>query len=189
MSKDLENFNELTEILGSLPGIGKKNALRLAFFLSTQDKFTGARLAHMIEKCIGIIGFCTMCGGISEHEICDICSDDLRDCKKLCIVESPKDIFLLESIKAFEGRYFVFNDRELSMLKLQEFCDENDLSEILFAFPPSIASEGLIMYIEDKLSGKNITFTKIAQGVPGGVSLENVDTISLFRAIDKRVKA
>lgn len=186
--KDLENFNELTDIFASLPGIGKKSAMRLAFRIALEDKYLGARMSHVIEKCIGSVGYCTFCGGVSEHELCDVCSDESRDAQKLCVVESPKDILLLESVKAFEGRYFVFKDRELSLLKLQDACKENDIKEIVFAFTPSIASDGLMMYIEDKLD-KDIEFTKIAQGVPSGVSLENIDTISLFRAMEQRVKA
>lgn len=186
--RDLENFNELVDIFASLPGIGKKSALRLAFRIALEDKYLGARMSHAIEKCLESVGYCSFCGGISEHELCDVCSDESRDRQKLCIVENPKDILLLESIKAFDGRYFVFKDRELSLLKLQDICAENKIKEIVFAFTPSIASDGLMIYIEDRLN-KDIEFTKIAQGVPTGVSLENIDAISLLRAMERRVKA
>lgn len=186
--RDLQNFDELVELFASLPGVGKKSAMRFAYNVAIEDKYNGARIAHVIEKCVTSVTFCELCGGITEHELCDICTDETRDSRSLCIVESPKDIFLIENIKSFQGKYFVFSQKDFSMEKLIKRVEEDTVKELLFAFSPSIASDGLILYIEDKLNEFPMEFTRIAQGIPGGVSLENVDAMSLSRAIEKRIK-
>jgi recombination protein RecR len=104
------------------------------------------------------------------------------------MVENAKDILLLEENGLFDGRYFVLESlEELSILKLENLV-QNGVNEILFALTPSIANDAVILYIEDKLSGYNINFSKIAQGVPTGVSLENIDLLSLTRALEDRVR-
>jgi len=147
MKKSLEKFNRLVQALEELPSIGKKSALRMAYFMVMRDNFSAIKIAHAIEDAVGSLKKCTSCGGMSEDELCAICSDQTRDATTLCIVQ-----------------------------------------EIIFAFTPSIANDSIILFIEDKFSQYNITFTKIAQGVPTGVSLENIDILSLSKAIKNRVK-
>lgn len=189
MKKGLEKFYELVEAFESLPSVGKKSALRLAYHIVMNDNYCGIKLAHSIENALRNITKCSSCGCMSEHEICDICLDDSRDSAKLCIVQSAKDIFLIEESKQFEGKYFVIEELEEDSLNmLYRFIDDNDVSDVLFAITPSIANDAFILYIEDKLKDKNLNFNKIAQGVPTGVSLENVDILSLSKAIQSRVK-
>ncbi len=131
---------------------------------------------------------CTRCGSMSEHEICEFCLDDSRNEKILCIVQSAKDIFIIEESKKFDGLYFVIEDLdEQSIDKLIDLVRENRVSDILFAITPSLANDAFILFIEDKLKNFDINFMKIAQGVPTGVSLENVDLISLSKAIESKV--
>ena len=180
MKKGLEKFYELVEAFESLPTIGKKSALRLAYHIVMNDNYCGIKIAHTIENALKNITKCTNCGSMSEHEICEFCLDDTRDNSKLCIVQSAKDIFIIEDSKQFDGKYFVIEELEYDTLSsLMQFITINSVSEIFFAITPSIANDAFILYIEDKLKDKNINFTKIAQGVPTGVSLENVDILSL----------
>lgn len=110
------------------------------------------------------------------------------DGSKLCIVQSAKDIFIIEDSKEFDGRYFVIDELEIDLIiKLQEYIKNSGVKNILFAITPSIANDAFILYIEDKLKDFDISFTKIAQGVPTGVSLENVDLMSLSKAIQSQV--
>ena len=112
----------------------------------------------------------------------------MRDESKLCIVESVKDIFIIEDGSGFEGYYFVLNSLdEESIEKLKNRIREG-VREIIFAFTPSIQSDGVILILEDRLKEFDLVFTKIAQGVPTGVSLENIDTLSVAKAIEKRTK-
>ena len=126
---------------------------------------------------------------MSEDELCFICCDESRDATLLCIVESAKDILLLEENGLFGGRYFVLESlEEMNITHLIERIKEDGIEEVIFALTPSIQNDAVILYIEDKLKEFDLVFTKIAQGVPTGVSLENIDILSLSRALDARVK-
>ena len=86
------------------------------------------------------------------------------------------------------GRYFVFEDMQKGSIKKLHNLVSDKVEEIIFAFPPSLQNDALIYYIEEKLSHFNLIFSKVAQGIPTGISLENVDTLSLSRALEGRVK-
>ena len=188
MNNSLEKFNRLVEALQELPTIGKKSATRLAYFMIMNDTYAGLKISHAIEDAIGSLNKCRVCGGMSEDELCHICCDERRDETLLCIVENAKDILLLEENGLFDGRYFVLESlEELSVAHLEKIV-KNGVEEILFALTPSIANDAVILYIEDKLSSYSVHFSKIAQGVPTGVSLENIDLLSLTRALEDRVR-
>ncbi len=188
MNNSLEKFNRLVDALQELPTIGKKSATRLAYFMIMNDTYAGLKISHAIEDAIGSLKKCRVCGGMSEDELCHICCDERRDETLLCIVENAKDILLLEENGLFDGRYFVLESlEELSVSHLENIVKDG-VEEILFALTPSIANDAVILYIEDKLSTHNVHFSKIAQGVPTGVSLENIDLLSLTRALEDRVR-
>lgn len=184
----LNHFNTLIEAFENLPTIGKKSAKSLALHLIKEDKYAAIKLAHAIEEAISKTRFCVKCGFLSEHELCEICADDSREISILAIVSSIKDVLTIESSGHFRGRYFIFESVESvethALLKMVE----EGVSEVLFAFPPSLSNDALIYYIEEHLKNYTLNFSKIAQGVPTGVSLENVDTLSLTRALDSRIK-
>ena len=188
MKSGLEKFNRLVDALQELPTIGKKSATRLAYFMVMNNTFSGVKIAHAIEDAIGSLRKCKLCGGMSEDELCAICCDEARDATVLCIVENAKDILLLEENALFDGRYFVLDSlEELNISHLQKIVSSG-IKEVLFALTPSISNDAVIFYIEDKLSSYDVRFSKIAQGVPTGVSLENIDLLSLTRALEDRVR-
>ena len=185
--KKLQKFQKLVEALESLPSIGKKSATRLAYHMVLKDSFNAIRLAHAIEDAISSLKQCSRCGFLSEDEVCYICSDDSRDNGVLCIVESSKDILLFEENSLFDGRYFVLDRIDENYIdKLKK--NISGVKEIVFALTPSLQNDGVILLIEDRLKDLDIKFSKIAQGVPTGVSLENIDLLSLSKAINDRVK-
>ena len=184
----LEKLENLIDALSTLPTVGIKSAKRYAFHMLLNDSYCAMKIAHAIEDAVIHIKKCTKCGNLSENEICDICYDESRDIEKLCIVDNVKDIFVLEDNTEYEGRYFVFeNLEEETMQRLSKMIEEG-VCEIIFALTPSLSNDALILFIEDRLKDKKLTFTKIAQGVPTGVNLENVDMLSLSKAINGRVK-
>jgi recombination protein RecR len=185
----LEKFLHLIEALENLPSVGKKSATRLAYHICMGDQFSGMKLAHAIESALATIRKCRQCGSMSEDELCSICVDDERDSELLCIVENAKDILLMEENGIFNGRYFVLSALEEEALDLLSQRVSEGVKEVIFALTPSIATDALILYVEDRLKSFDLNFTKIAQGVPTGVSLENVDMVSLTRALEDRVKA
>lgn len=188
MKPGLNKFNNLVDAFASLPSIGKKSATRLAYHVCMNDQFSGMKIAHAIETALQSIKKCQVCGSMSEDEICYICADEGRDSEKICIVESAKDILIIEENASFSGRYFVLHSLEREDLEPLLKLAKEGVKEVIFALTPSIANDAVILFIEDRLSEFEINFTKIAQGVPTGVSLENVDVLSLTRALEDRVK-
>lgn len=183
----IEAFENLVDAFQSFPSIGKKSAIRMAYQAVMVDSFSAMKLAHTLETAINSIQKCTKCHNMSEDELCSICSDPYRDASKLCIVQSAKDILTIEESGQFNGVYYVISEvKDLDEAHL--FYAVGGVDEMIFAFPPSIATDTMILYIEDKLKGLEIRFTKIAQGVPTGVELENIDIMSLSRALEARVK-
>lgn len=188
MKLGLNKFYDLVDAFETLPTIGKKSAQRLAYHIVMNDNYSGIKIAHSIENALKTIRKCSNCGCMSEHEICEICLDDERDNNILCLVQSAKDIFTIEESKQFKGKYFVISHLEDEVLnRLLNFVEINGVKEVLFAITPSLANEAFILFIEDKLKSFDINFTKIAQGVPTGVSLENVDILSLAKAIESKI--
>lgn len=188
MKKGLEKFHNLVESLEMLPSIGRKSAQRMAYHMVLSDRFAAMKITHAIEEAINSIRRCERCGGLSEHELCDICSDETRNPQKLCIVESPRDILVIEENGHYDGLYFVVDSPDgLDVEQLIETV-EAGVTEILFALTPGIASDSLTLYIEDKIGKPGISFYKIAQGVPTGVSLENVDGLSLAQAFEAKIR-
>jgi recombination protein RecR len=183
----IEAFENLVEAFQSLPSIGKKSAIRLAYHAVMEDGFGAMKLAHALETGVNSIQKCRKCHNMSEDELCGICSDPYRDTSKLCIVQSAKDILTIEESGQFNGVYYVVSEVS-DMDESHLFAAVECVDEIIFAFPPSIATDTMILYIEDKLQDRDIEFTKIAQGVPTGVELENIDVMSLSRALEARVK-
>jgi recombination protein RecR len=153
-----------------------------------RDSFCALKLTGAIEEALSHIKECASCGGMCEDEICHICSDDRRDKSLLCIVESAKDILLLEENGLFDGYYFVLENINDNLLTKLIANVQSGVKEIVFALTPCIQNDALMLFIEDKLKGLDVSYTKIAQGVPTGVSLENIDTLSLSRALQDRVK-
>ncbi len=186
MKNDLESFKNLVESFNALPAIGEKSALKLAYYIVTEGNYEGIKLAHAIEKAIESIKKCKRCNNLSEDELCTICSDDSRDKSKICIVESAKDILIIEKARYYNGLYYVLDNKDSFEIEHLKTALKG-VKEVIFAFTPSIASDTLIIYLENILSDLNLKFTKIAQGVPTGISLENVDVLSLVKAIEDRI--
>jgi recombination protein RecR len=185
-AKEPESFKNLVEAFNKLPSIGEKSALKLAYHIVTEGGYDGILLAHAIEKALENIKRCVRCNNLSEDELCSICSDESRDKSKVCIVESAKDILTIEKVGYYDGLYYVLSD--IDSLDSSHLKDAlKDAKEVIFAFAPSIATDTLILYLENQLEGMDLRFSKIAQGVPTGIALESVDTLSLARAIEDRV--
>lgn len=187
MKHKIASFENLVEAFHALPGIGKKTAVRLAYHIAVEDGFVGVKLSQAIEDAVDGVRTCLHCHNMSEDELCGICADEGRDRSKLCIVQSAKDILSIEESGEFDGTYYVVSRPEdMDAMHLRRAVE--GVEEVIFAFPPSIATDTMILYIEDKLEGTGLLFTKIAQGVPTGVELENIDMMSLSRAMEARVR-
>ncbi|PAF45478.1 recombination protein RecR [Helicobacter sp. 11S02629-2] len=188
MDKQLNSFSNLVEALSKLPSIGKKSALKMAYTLCIDDVALGLNIAESINEALHSTRKCNICGGLSEGEVCHICVDSMRSNGKLCIVGHPKDIFLIESLKEFFGKYCVLESiKDFDFEALIKRIEKEKIEEIIFAFAPSLSSDVLITHLQDKLAHLNLKFTKIAQGVPSNVNLDNIDHFSLSKAFIYRV--
>jgi len=184
--KELESLNKLIEVLQEYPTIGKKSATRLAISIA-KDKFKTLKLINALEEVVTNIKECELCGNFSEDEICYIC-DSNRE-KIVAIVSSQKDTLVMEEAKIFDGYYFVLDSLDEEKIeKLKEYIKNKEIKEVLFAFSPTLENEAKILYLQDKLKDLNIEFSQIAQGVPTGVSFENIDIQSLSKALKQRIK-
>ena len=187
MKYKIEAFENLVNAFQEMPSIGKKSAIKMAYHLLMEDSFLAMKLAHAIEEGVNTIHRCKKCHNMSENELCSICSDEYRDDASLCIVQSAKDILTIEDSGQYKGIYYIVTQSsDLDEYHLKDAV--KGISEVIFAFPPSLATDTMILYIEDKLMGMGLEFTKIAQGVPTGVELDNVDILSLGRALEARVR-
>jgi len=187
MKYKIEAFENLVNAFQAMPSIGKKSAIKMAYHLVMEDSFAGMKLAHAIEEGVNSIRACKICHNMSENELCSICSDEYRDERTLCIVQSAKDILTIEDSGQYKGLYYIVTQlSDLDEYHLKSATKGKE--EVIFAFPPSLATDTMILYIEDKLSDTHIRFTKIAQGVPTGVELDNIDILSLSRALEARVR-
>ncbi|WP_292661887.1 recombination mediator RecR [Nitratifractor sp.] len=183
----VDAFEQLVEALNSLPTIGRKSALRLAYHMVQKDSFGAMKLSHAIEHAVATLQSCRRCHTLSEDELCTICSDESRDRSKLCLVQSARDIFAIEESGQYDGLYYIVASVEdLDEAHLCRIVE--GVEEVIFAFPPGIASDTMTLYIESRLEGRPLRFTRIAQGVPTGVELENIDLLSLGRALEDRVE-
>jgi len=188
----LQSFFALVEALEQIPAIGKKSAQKIALSLSVENKFLGLKVAHTLEEAARNVRVCERCLGLSEAEICEICLDCERENGELCIVAHQRDIFILESMGEFRGRYFVLDSKaqvqDIDFSLLARRVESESITEVIFALSPTLANEAIMLFVEDTLQNSNLRFTKIAQGVPTGIGLDSVDQLSLSRALSARVK-
>ncbi len=185
---NLFTFNALVSALEKLPTIGKKSARKMAYTLAVDNAPLGLQISQAIHDCIVEIQKCSVCGALSSGETCLICLDSMRKNGTLCIVSNPRDVFLIEELGEFSGIYCVIEDyQNYNFNELIQRITKEGIQEIIFAFTPSLESDMLVMFIQEKLSHLELHFSKIAQGVPSNISLDNIDHFSLARAFSARV--
>ncbi len=176
------------------PGIGKKTAQRMAFNVMKSNEAEAAELADSIMNVKTKIHFCTICGGITEDDPCNICSDPKRSQDMICVVENPQDIFIFESSSSYKGVYHVLGGVISPLdgigpddLNLNKLIDRvNDNSEIILATNPSVEGDTTALYINKVFSDKNVQITRLARGIPVGSAIEYTDEATLMRALEGR---
>lgn len=189
-------LEEVVEALGSLPGIGKKTALRLALHLERDDLRVGDRIAESIVEMKNNIKRCNVCNNLSDEEKCNICEQDHRRKDILCVVESVRDVMAIEDTSQFSGLYHVLGGKisplegigpeDISIDLLKNRIAEGTIKEIVMAISPSIEGETTIYYISKLLAEFDISISVIARGVAFGGELEYADEITLGRSIESR---
>ncbi len=182
--------------LTKLPGIGRKTAQRLAFFILTMSEEDAKGLSKAINEVKEKARFCKECFNITETEICRICSSSSRDRSKLCVVEEPSNILVIERTRSFDGLYHVllgalspidgFTPDRLKINELIERVKKNEIKEIIIATNPNTKGELTAQYIRELLKPFNVKVTRIAYGLPIGGDIEFADEVTLSKAIEGR---
>ncbi len=187
---------QLIEELHKLPGIGPKNAQRLAYFLLHAPEEQARALAEAIIAVKEKIIFCSVCQNITEVDPCAVCQDEQRDRSKICIVEKPLDILPLERTRGYNGLYHVLHGaispmegvgpEDLRIRELLARLQNSSVQETILATNPNLEGEATAMYLQRLIAPLGIKVTRLARGLPFGSSLEYADEVTLTRALEGR---
>ena len=190
------SLQQLIDSFKCLPGIGDKTAERMAFAVLDMDQEEIDYFSNSLNLVKNNIKRCSLCNGLTDKEICDICANENRNNNLLCIVEDPKSVFLFEKLGLFNGKYHVLkglispingiNPEDIDLDKLIDRVKSNKFKELILAFKPSIEGETTALYIKRILGDLNISITRIASGIPMGADMEYIDALTLERALMDR---
>mgnify|MGYP005864321235 CR=1 FL=1 len=189
-------IEKLTEELTKLPGIGRKTAQRLAFFILSMSADEAKAIAEAIVNVKDNARFCSICFNITDKELCNICSNPMRDKTKICVVEEPGNIIAVERTRAFNGTYHVLlgalspvDNITPDKLKINELISriqKESGQEVILATNPNTKGEMTARYITELLKPFNIKITRIAYGLPIGSDIEFADEVTLSKALEGR---
>jgi recombination protein RecR len=193
-------LKNLADAFAKLQGIGPKTAQRISLHLLQHDRESASFLAESLTTALEKINNCNSCNNFCENEICMICSDTTRDDAKLCIVESPSDLLVLEQSHAFNGKYFVLmgklspldgvGPKELKFENLVARFNDCKIKEVILAtnFTPEgeATAHAIEIIIKDQKLVPSISITRLAKGVPHGAELEFTDLGTIAQALKER---
>ncbi len=196
MANPSHYLDHLVKELSRLPGIGPKSAARLAFhFLDMRDDDV-SRLLSSVTSLRENITTCTVCGGISDADVCSICCDSERDFSIVCVVEHRKDVLTIEGTGEYRGMYHVLNGvispldgigpEELNFRNLEKRCEGGDIKELILALNPSVEGDATTLYIAGVFRDMGIRVSRIAHGLPVGSDIEFADSATIVKSIEGR---
>jgi recombination protein RecR len=196
MSFSSSLLEEAVQEFAKLPGIGKKTALRLALHLVKTSQEEVHKLGTALIRMREDMKFCKQCFNISDHELCNICSNPLRKKNIICIVENIRDVIAIETTQQFSGSYHILGGLispldgigpdQLHIDPLVERVQRDGVEELIFALNPTIQGDTTLFYIHKKLNGLPVNITTISRGISFGGELEYADEMTLARSIQNR---
>lgn len=196
MAEYIESLQKLAEQFGRLQGIGKKNAMKMAFSVLDMTDEDAAEFAQAIIEAKEKIHLCPICQNLTDRDICPICADETRDRKTVCIVSDARVVISMEKVREYKGLYHVLhgvispmNGTTPDKLKIKELLsriDEGEIEEAIIATNPTVEGEATAMYLSRLLKNFDVKVTRLAYGVPMGSDLEYADEITLYRALEGR---
>lgn len=189
-------LEEAVEQIGTLPGIGRHTALKIALHLLRQPLENVRHFSGAILRMREDIKYCSVCGMISEQDVCSICSDAKRDASTVCVVESLRDVLSIEATGKYNGVYHVLGGIISPMagigpsdISIKELCDRvasGRIREVILALRTDVEGETTSFYIYRQLMQYQVEITAIARGVGFGDNLEYTDELTLGRSITDR---
>ncbi|MBR6951564.1 MAG: recombination protein RecR [Oscillospiraceae bacterium] len=191
-----QTLETLIEKFASLPGIGRKTAQRLAFFVLSRPEEEAEAFADAIVQAKRNIFPCRVCHNLTDSELCPICSNPARDTHTICVVSDPKDVVALERGREYNGLYHVLHGvispmnhvspDDLTIRELVARVAEGEIREVIMATNPDTEGETTARYISRLLKPFEVKITRLAYGVPVGANLEFADDATLSRAMEGR---
>ena len=194
----VDSIEKLIEEFSKFPGIGKKTAQRMAFFVLKQRKEEAEALAQSILDVKSKVSYCSVCFNITEHDPCSICKGEKRDRSIVCVVEEANDVAALEKTNHYKGLYHVLGGvlspldgvgpEDLKVKELLSRLKNRQIKEVIIATNPSTEGEATAIYLSKLIKPLGVKVTRIARGLPAGGDLEYADRTTLANALEGRVE-
>lgn len=191
-----ELMTKLVEALSKLPGIGKRSAERMVFYLLKTKREEAVTLGELIRQLRESVVFCSVCHNFSDQKICHICSDPGRDQGLICVVEDPKDVVAIEKTGSHHGVYHVLlgalspldgiGPDQICIQDLLERVKQKKVREIILATNPNTEGDTTALYLAKVLAASKVKVTRLARGIPVGSHIEYTDPATLSRAFSGR---
>ncbi|HNX14915.1 MAG TPA: recombination mediator RecR [Oscillospiraceae bacterium] len=198
MRYEITALEELTEQFRKLPGIGGKNARRIALHILGLPKDISKKLADTIITCTGRIRRCSICQNLSDEDVCPICKSEDRDRSTICVVQYPQDMLAVERTGEYNGLYHVLygvlspssdvKPSDLTIKQLVRRLSDNTVKEIILATGTTAEGEVTAIYLSNLLKPIGVKVTRLAYGIPVGGELEYADEMTMLRAIEGRIE-
>jgi recombination protein RecR len=193
-------IDELTAELSRLPGIGRKTALRLTYFLLKRTPEETRRLARAIEAVAERVRECSRCANLTESDPCALCEDPRRDRSVVCVVEEASDVGAIERTGQYRGLYHVLGGRlsplegvgpdelniESLLRRLAAPAPGPRVVELILATNPSVEGEATALYLQKLVGPAGVRVTRLARGLPVGGDLEYADGVTIAEALSGR---
>ncbi len=189
-------LTKLVEQFASLPGIGRKTAGRLAFYVLSMSDEEAKAFSDAILEAHEKIHNCEVCQNYTDLPVCNICGDPARDKSTICVVEDAKDVAAFERTREYKGLYHVLHGlispmdgigpEQLFIKELLARIGQGDVKEVIMATNPTVEGEATAMYISRLLKPLGIKVSRLAYGIPVGSDLEYADEVTLYKALENR---
>jgi recombination protein RecR len=186
----------LIDELRKLPGVGSKNAQRLAFHLLRAEEADALALARAIQDLKAQLHLCSVCNNVTDVDPCAYCASATRNTRLICVVEDPTNIASIEKTRGYNGVYHVLHGtlsplhgvgpEHLRIRGLIERVERGDADELILAVNPTTEGEATCLYLADAMRQYPVKITRIAMGVPAGSDLEYLDEVTIQRAMEGR---
>jgi recombination protein RecR len=190
-------LDEAVEQFSSLPGIGKRTALRLVLQLLKRSDDELLRFAEVIQSLHENVQSCHSCGNISDHQTCSICENPNRNHRMVCVVEDIRDVMAIEGTGTFNGVYHVLGGiispmdgigpNDLFIQPLLDKCQNNELDEVILALSPTMEGDTTSFYLYKKIISSSVNITALSRGISVGSELHYADELTLSRSIQQRM--
>ncbi|MDR1388655.1 MAG: recombination mediator RecR [Treponema sp.] len=194
----LNAIDRLTALFCKLPGLGKKSAGRLVYYLLGADASYARALSDELAALHRAIKRCTICGSFTEDDPCPICGDETRDTTLLCVVERAQDVRVIEEAREYRGRFHVLGGliaplegmgpEKLNIGALLARVRKDAVREVILAMNPTVEGDTTALYLQKLLRESSVEVTRLASGLPVGGDLEYTDRLTLSRSFRGRIK-